>query len=263
MFDCNKVLGSALGILIAVLLPAESRASIFWAGDEFAELCRSSQALQIDEIKKAMRSLFQVPQIEQRLQLKKVIKPPMSEMRRIFDISAQRGLAAIDIFTDPHFTAGAPCTLLLDEQILSEIHRDCDLHSPWMIKPQIEDGREVTMRHLLLGNGSLVIAYPLQQTATVSVNDYLVKLFLGLQSDNFEYEPYTLLRIENNKVRGLFDIKVLAEGDSQLSEFVGPFNANIRSLQVENDYVLVASDRGKTKIAKKKIECQGGGASAF
>lgn len=134
----------------------------------------------------------------------------------------------LEFFSTAEFADKGPCVLLLDRQTLLQINEKYDLHALWMISAPMAGQKNIDMELLLLGQGKLIVVYPRQ--AIVKVKDY------DLWTGKYTYSPFTIMDIINNRqTRGLLTIKTLDRPDSEWRPFHGPFDADIHSLELDDE----------------------------
>jgi len=165
---------------------------------------------------------------------------PYDALACVLDRAVERGLTSSQMFSDPLFARGGGLSLFVDRDVLEAVERDYDLHSVFLIDPRPTDGKgPLGMSFFLIGQGVLVLSYP--RAGAFDHPDAAFRVSVPMFGSSREYEVAPLIRMDivEGPAPGFDHVGTLAAPGAPLEDFVGPWNASIRSIAVRGSHIDV------------------------
>jgi hypothetical protein len=147
-----------------------------------------------------------------------------------------RALTSPQLFSDPLFARRGALALFVDRDVLAAIDREFDLHSVFLIQPKPREGEgPLGMSYFLIGQGVLVLRYPRAGSYDHPDPAFRVSVPLFGSSRTYEVAPLIRMDIVDGAAPGFDHVATLADPGGKLEDFVGPWNASIRSIVVRGN----------------------------
>jgi hypothetical protein len=214
--------------------PSAEAASL-WGPNGYQALAAGLRAASESDLKSATKAYWCVIRERSGLDTSRVRIATFKDIDPVLSAALQSGLGSLDLFTQRELADPSAPALLLDRSTLGQIDAKFDLRGVWLISANTSspDHRAVPMDYLIVGQGKLIIGYPLEVAVVV---------FEDGKPLEYRYEPFIEADIRNTGIQqGLFNVKALNKPDpaADFLPFMGPMGAELASFQVTGRSVQV------------------------
>jgi hypothetical protein len=176
----------------------------------------------------------------ERVDLGRLSIPSFDAVECVLQRAIDRSLTSPQLFSDPMFARDGALSLFVDRDVLVAIDREFDLHSVFLIEPRPHDGGgSLTMAFFLIGQGVLEVRYPRAGTFDHPDRAFRVSVPLFGSSRTYEVAPLIRMDIVDGGAPGFEHLATLSDPTARPEDFVGPWNASIRSIAVRGNKIDV------------------------
>lgn len=209
-------------------------AETLWGKGGFAGLCQQLEPVSPTALKSHLGDYLAVLKERESVSTAGIRAARLADMEPLLARAAAMNWGVLEVFTQKEFAGADGCALFMDQRTLAELHKKFDLHGVWQITARLAEDQQQTlpMRYMIVGQGHLIIGYPREATVEISDGDAV--------KGKYNYTPFLSAQIENSaSARGLFKIRTLRSPAAEYESFIGPYDVQIKALQLLGGDILV------------------------
>jgi hypothetical protein len=168
--------------------------------------------------------------ISSTIDLKKVFFVPYKEVAKLLDHAVEESIDSLTLFTQPLLQDRNGSAIIFSEELLTRVNENFDFHGLFNISAIGEtNGSPVRMTFLVVGQGRFIVGY--NRNEKIKHPDY------AFATGNYDYNELFLMdaRKDSGGNPGLFNIKALADPNSEPHWMKGPLNVDIQSMTMTSD----------------------------
>lgn len=168
--------------------------------------------------------------IAHELDFQKLYFTSYMEVEDLLEAAVAESIDSLTLFTLPPLQQQQGVAIIFDQELLRQVDRKFNFHGLFNISiPSAEDGTEVNMKFLVIGQGKFIVGY--NRNAKIKHSDY------GFATGKYDYRELFLMdaKTDSNGSPGLFNIKALSKPDGKPEWLKGPLNVDIHSMILTSD----------------------------
>jgi hypothetical protein len=168
--------------------------------------------------------------ISRRIDLQKAYFVPYKDVANLLDHAVKESIDSLTLFTQPLLQDRNGSAIIFSQELLRQVNENFDFHGLFNISAMGEkNGSPVRMTFLVVGQGKFIVGY--NRNEKIKHPDY------AFATGNYDYNELFIMdaRKDARGNPGLFNIKALADPNSEPQWMKGPLNVDIQSMTMTSD----------------------------
>ena len=168
--------------------------------------------------------------ISSNIDLNKVFFVSYKEVANLLDHAVKESIDSLTLFTQPLLQDRNGSAIIFSEELLAQVNENFDFHGLFNISAIGEkNGTPVRMTFLVVGQGKFIVGY--NRNEKIKHPDY------AFATGNYDYNELFIMdaKKDSRGNPGLFNIKALADPNSEPQWMKGPLNVDIQSMTMTSD----------------------------
>ena len=152
------------------------------------------------------------------------------EVEDLLETAVAESIDSLTLFTLPPLQQQQGAAIIFSQELLRQVNKKFNFHGLFNISiPSAEDGTEVKMKFLVIGQGKFIVGY--DRNTKIKHSDY------DFATGKYDYRELFVMdaKTDSNGNPGLYNIKALSEPDGKLEWMKGPLNVDIHSMSLTPD----------------------------